>query len=200
MYWRPSPQLRVLLNDFAPPFNPLTLPSIERQWERSAKTTGCCPHDFMLSLIQGYRPEIYLTWGPSTWGLISGCSPLFSLILLNVSQHRSLTAIGQKIASSPNWFSLDKHVIEIERRTQVRPTWSIFEYCSFGQNLKSTPGQAKPITQYFFNNSIPLDAAKSNAVAPFYLKGVWICCILLPVLVSFYFLKFIMAYIVYLNR
>jgi hypothetical protein len=40
-----------------------------------------------------------LTWGVSTWALASGCPPLFSLILLYVSQHRSLTAIGQKKAS-----------------------------------------------------------------------------------------------------
>ena len=43
---------------------------------------------------------MYLTWGPSTWALASGCPPLFGLILLYVLQDRLLTAIGQKKASS----------------------------------------------------------------------------------------------------
>ncbi len=36
--------------------------------------------------------QMYLTWGPSTWALASGCPPLFILILFNVSQHRSLAS------------------------------------------------------------------------------------------------------------
>ncbi len=43
--------------------------------------------------------QMYLTWGPSTWALTLGCSPLFSLILLYKSQ-RSLNANGHKKTSS----------------------------------------------------------------------------------------------------
>ncbi len=94
--------------------------------------------------------QIFLTCGPSNWALASGCSPLFSLILLYVSQHRSLTAIGQKKASS--------HSLVLTRDTCNRdelrphPPGHYLNNGSHGQTLKSTPGQAKPITQYFFNN------------------------------------------------
>jgi hypothetical protein len=57
-----------------------------------------------------------------------GLPPLISLILFYVSQHRSLTAIGQKKASSHSLVSLEIHVVGAERRAQVsRPTCLIFE-------------------------------------------------------------------------
>ncbi len=42
---------------------------------------------------------MYSTWSPSTWALASGCPPQFSLILLYLTPHRSLTALGQKASS-----------------------------------------------------------------------------------------------------
>jgi hypothetical protein len=75
--------------------------------------------------------QIYLTCGPSTLALVSGCplySTVFSLILLYVSQHKSLTVIGQKKDSSRSkFFTIEIHVIGTERRAQARPTCSIFE-------------------------------------------------------------------------
>jgi hypothetical protein len=54
---------------------------------------------------------------------------------------------------------IEIHVIRSDRRPQVRPTCAIFEqYEPYGQNLRSIPGQAEPIAQYFFKNSTTEDS------------------------------------------
>ncbi len=60
--------------------------------------------------------------------LTLGRAPLYSLILVCVSQHRWMNAIGQKInLPRIRWLSLDIHIMGTERRAQVRPICSIFE-------------------------------------------------------------------------
>jgi hypothetical protein len=80
-------------------------------------------------------------------------SPLFTLILLYVLQHRSLTANGQKKLPLTHWFSLEMHAyIGAERRAQVRPTCSIFEQQEPGTEPQVIP-KAKPNAQYFFKST-----------------------------------------------
>ncbi len=76
--------------------------------------------------------QMYLTWGPSTWALASGCPLLFNAILLYVTQHRSQTStVVRKYLLSLTGFNLK----ETERRAQARPTSSIFE------DMNRTSGQ-----------------------------------------------------------
>jgi hypothetical protein len=72
--------------------------------------------------------QMSLTLYPSTWAWPQGCplpcqshSPK-----MYVSQHRSLTNVGQKKASPHYCLLLETHVIGAERRAQVRPICSIF--------------------------------------------------------------------------
>ncbi len=71
---------------------------------------------------------IFTIRGPSTWALVSGCPPLFSLILLSVSEHLSLTAIG-------HWLSLEIHVRGPER-SQTHPPVQYLNNRSHGQYLR----------------------------------------------------------------
>ncbi len=81
---------------------------------------------------------MYLTWGPWTWALASGCPPLFShLLVLSRNTDHWLSLVRGKLHLT-HWFSLEIYVILIgtDRRAQVRPTNRSQEY-----NLRWTPGQ-----------------------------------------------------------
>ncbi len=56
-----------------------------------------CPEVVFLVL---FADVFTVNWGLLTWALASGFPLLFSIILLYVSQHRSMIAIGRKEASS----------------------------------------------------------------------------------------------------
>jgi hypothetical protein len=92
--------------------------------------------------------QMYLTWGPSHLSLGHGSISF-------VSQHRSLTAIGQKKAPLTHWFSLEIYVIGTERRAQVTPTCSMCMWTIGAMDRTSgqPPGQAEPTMQYFFKTS-----------------------------------------------
>ncbi len=77
--------------------------------------------------------QMYLTWGPSTWALAFGCPPLFSLLLLYVSQNtvdHFLLLVRSKVTIT-YWVSLETQLIGTERRAQVRPSCFICERCLF---------------------------------------------------------------------
>jgi hypothetical protein len=89
--------------------------------------------------------QMYFTLRSFNLTPASDC-PLVSLILLYVSQHRSLTAISQKKLPLTNWLSIETHVIG---RFPVRPTCAQYlNKRSHGQSLRSTVGQAEPIAQF----------------------------------------------------
>jgi hypothetical protein len=73
-----------------------------------------------------------LFWGPSTWALPRDAPPpppiqSHSPLCVSQSQHLSLTAIGQKKASSHTLVIRDTRGIGTERGAQVGPTCSISE-------------------------------------------------------------------------
>ncbi len=89
---------------------------------------SCCRHEiFSWGGIFSPFMQMYLIWGP------------------NIAQHISLTAIGQKKASP--------HVIGTEWRARSKPSVQYLNTRIYGQNLRSTPRQTQPKTQYFFKNS-----------------------------------------------
>ncbi len=86
-------------------------------------------HTFDLRRRWDFTPvmQVYLTWGTLTWALALSCSLLFSrLILLDISQQRSLTAIGwEESLLSLMDFHWKLYIIVTEK------------------NLRSTPGQVE---------------------------------------------------------
>ncbi len=74
--------------------------------------------------------QMYLTWGPS-----SKSPPPFSLILLYVSQHRLLTAFGQKKASSYSLVFTRDTCRDGEKSSGLA---HYLNYRSHYQNLRST--------------------------------------------------------------
>ncbi len=103
-----------------------------------------------------------------SWGVPPS---IHRLILFYVSQHRSLPAIGQKKA--------DSHSLVIARYTRNRdrsepPVPYLNNSCPWTE-LRSTPGQAEPIVQYFWKKwSTVLSDWKPNPT-----KGPWFLLILL---------------------
>ncbi len=91
--------------------------------------------------------QMYLTWGPLPWAL--GLPPLFSLIILYKSQNISLAAIGQKKASSHSLVTTRDTGTENTVELRWDPPGQYLNNRSHGQNLRSTPGQAENIAQYF---------------------------------------------------
>jgi hypothetical protein len=82
--------------------------------------------------------------------------PLFSLILLYVTQHRSLTPIGQKKAASHSLiFTRDIRKRDKEKSSvqDSEPPVKYLNNSTHEGNLRSTPGRAEPTAQYFFKNS-----------------------------------------------
>ncbi len=84
---------------------------------------------------------------------VSFFPPLFSLIFIYVAQHRSLTSIGQKKASSHSLI-LNRDTCNRDREKssgQIHLS-NILNYRSHGQNLRSTLSQAEPTAQYLIQN------------------------------------------------
>jgi hypothetical protein len=78
--------------------------------------------------------RMHLTRDPSTWALTSGCPPPFSLILLYVSQHRSLTSISQKKTSS-NSFTRDSSNRDREKSSDLTRLFNIWTIGAMNRTL-----------------------------------------------------------------
>ncbi len=98
-------------------------------------------------VILGHSVHVYLTLGPVTLGR----APLCSLILVFVSHHRWMNAIGQKKDPLHSLAKLDINIIGPERRAQVMSTWLIYEHyeprTEAQLNLRSTAGQSELVAQ-----------------------------------------------------
>ncbi len=64
------------------------------------------------------------------------------------------------------FYSVKIHIIGTERRTQIRPTCSLF---SHGQNFGSTSGEPEFVAQQFFN--IPASGGLSRVTSQFFASG-----------------------------
>ncbi len=88
-------------------------------------------------VIFGHSVHVYLTLGPVTIGR----APLCSLILVFVSHHRWINAIGQKKDPLHSLAKLEINIIRQERRDKYMITMR------HGQNLSSTSGQHESVAQ-----------------------------------------------------
>ncbi len=93
-----------------------------------------------------------LTRDPSTLALTSGCPPPFSLILLYVSQHRSLTANGQKKTSSHS-FTRDSSNRDREKSSNLT---RLFNSWTIGA-MNRTLGQSQVKLSLLGSNSLKID-------------------------------------------
>ncbi len=70
--------------------------------------------------------QMYLTWAPSTWAIVSGCPPLFCLILLymyRITDHWLLFLVRRKFPLT--------HGLDITRDTLEMPKCEIFDLFDF---------------------------------------------------------------------
>jgi hypothetical protein len=87
---------------------------------------------------------MYLTWGPSIWAPPMVRTPLFSVILLYISQH---CLLWSKNVPLSHWFSLEIRTKKLELRSYHSAQYS--SNWSHDQNHRSTQGQVEPIAQKF---------------------------------------------------
>jgi len=129
---------------------------------------------------------MYLTWGPSTSALASGC-PLYlvSFYSTDLLQHRSLTAIGQKSSSHSLVFTRDTRNKDRERNLGQAHLCLIF--WTIG-TMEWTSGQ-RQVKQSLFRsisskNSITMATVTGTTVVP-YCTYAFLKLILLFIYVTF---------------